>query len=321
MIELYRICAAMVLALAATVASAQPYPNKPVRVVIPYSPGGGADAAARLVANHLAQALGQSFLVDAKPGGNTLIGTELVARAPADGYTLLITGGSTMSLQPLVFPGKLPYDPLGDFAPVGMISKFPFFLVTSTSLPYKSLSELIAAAKAGPISYATNGTGSIGHVGTEMLAHAAGVQMTHVPYKGFAPALPDVVTGRVTMVMADLAPINPMLRAGSIRPLAVTSRERSAFLPEVPTIAELGYPGYELEVWFALYAPAKTPPEIVARLSDELRKYLSTPAAKEAFGNLGHDPDPSGPDAVRKRIVSEQKSFEPAVRAAKLKPE
>ncbi|HVL57506.1 MAG TPA: tripartite tricarboxylate transporter substrate binding protein, partial [Burkholderiaceae bacterium] len=269
MIRIARVAVAAMLAVGATAAAAQAYPAKPVRVVIPYSPGGGADAAARLVANHLSQALGQSFVIDSKPGGNTLIGTEFVARSAPDGYTLLITGGSTMSLQPLVFPGKLPYDPLNDFAPVGMISTFPFFLVTSSSLPYKSLRELIDAAKKEQLSYASNGTGSIGHVGTEMLSHAAGVQMTHVPYKGFAPALPDVVTGRVSMVMADLAPLNPMLRAGSVRPLAVTSPKRSAFLPDVPTIAESGFPGYQLEVWFALYAPAKTPPEIVQRLSAE----------------------------------------------------
>jgi tripartite-type tricarboxylate transporter receptor subunit TctC len=314
---------ALLAAVNALAQGGSAWPAKPVRVIIPYPPGGGAEAAARFLANHFTQAFGQPFLIDNRPGGNTVIGAEAAAKAPADGYTLFITGGSTMSLQPFVFAGKLPYDPLADFAPVGMVSRFPFFLVVPASLPAKTLAEFTAYAKTRPgaLSYASNGSGSIAHLGMEMLRRSAGLELVHVPYKGFAPALPDLLSGRVAVMLADLAPIGAQLKAGSLRALGATSRERSEFLPEVPTIAEQGFPGYEIDVWFALYAPAKTPGEIVARLNAEARRYLSSPDAKDAYGKVGHEAAPSAPEAVRARIVEEQKLFAKAVRDAELKPE
>ena len=312
----------LLLAVAGS-AFAQAWPNKPVRVIIPYPPGGGAEAAARFLANHFTQAFGQPFVIDNRPGGNTVIGAEAAAKAAPDGYTLFITGGSTMSVQPYVFAGKLPYDPLGDFAPVSMVSRFPFFLVVPASLPAKSLAELVALVKAKPgqLSYASNGSGSIAHLGMEMLKLGTGMDLLHVPYKGFAPALPDLLSGRVTVMMADLAPIGAQLKAGNLRVLGATSRERTAFMPEAPTIAELGLPGYEIDVWFALYAPTKTPADIVARLNAEARKYLGSAEAKEAYGKVGHEPAPSTPEAVRARIASEQKVFAKAVKEAGVKPE
>jgi len=304
-------------------AQTQAWPAKPVRVIIPYPPGGGAEAAARFLANHFTQAFGQSFVIDNRPGGNTVIGTEAVAKAPADGYTLLVTGGSTMSVQPLVFAGKLPYDPLGDFAPVTMVSHFPFFLVVPSSMQVNSLAELVAYVKARPgaISYASNGSGTMAHLGMEMLKNATGMDLLHVPYKGFGPALPDLLSGRVGVMMADLAPVGQQIRAGSLKALAATSAQRSAFMPEVPTVAELGNPGYEIDVWFGLFAPAKTPPDIVARLNAEARKYLESPEAKEAYGKVGHDPVYSSPETVRARIAQEQKAFAAAVKNAGLKAE
>jgi tripartite-type tricarboxylate transporter receptor subunit TctC len=314
---------AILLLAAAGSAVAQAWPAKAVRVIIPYPPGGGAEAAARFLANHLTQAFGQSFVIDNRPGGNTVIGAEAAARSPADGYTLFLTGGSTMSVQPFVFAGKLPYDPLADFAPVSMVSRFPFFLVVPAALPAQSLAELVALVKGKPgqLSYASNGSGSIAHLGMEMLKLATGMDLLHVPYKGFAPALPDLLSGRVAVMMADLAPIGAQLKAGSLRALGVTSRERSGFMPEVPTIAELGNPGYEIDVWFALYAPAKTPADILARLNAETRKYLMSAEAKEAYGKVGHEPAPSSPEEVRARIFVEQKAFAKAVKDANLKPE
>lgn len=318
--QLIRFVIAAALGAASALAWSQTYPTKPVRIVIPYAAGGGVDAAARLVAQHLSSAFGQTFVVDAKPGGATVIGTDAVARATADGYTLLLTGGSTMSLLPLVHPTKLPFDPLTDFAPIGMVSRLPFFLVTSSKLPYKSVKDIMADAKTKPgqLAFASNGVGSTGHVGMEMLVHSAGVKMIHVPYPGFAPALSDVVTGRVAMTMGDLAPLKGQIDAGTVKALAVGSGARSRFLPDVPTLAEAGYPGNEFEIWLALFAPAKTSPEIVAKLGAELQKYLATPEAKEAFAKLGHESDASDGAAVRKRVATEQKSFAVGAEAAGL---
>lgn len=305
------------LALACSAAFAQDYPTRPIRIVIPYAAGGGVDAVARIVAQQLSSALGQNVVVEAKPGGSTVIGADLVAKAPPDGYTLLLTGGSTMSLLPSTHPTRLPFDPLTDFEPVGMVSRLPFFLVTSSKEPYKSVKELMQAArdKAGALPYASNGNGSMGHVGTEILLQAAGVKMIHVPYQGFAPALSDLLTGRVSMVMADMGAIGGQLAAGTLRPLAVASAQRARFLPDVPTLAEAGYPNTDFEIWLALYAPAKTPKEVIARLGNELGKFLATPAARDAFAKIGNEPDAGSGEVVRARIASEQKSFAPAAKA------
>lgn len=315
------IFAAAVLACAG--AQAQAYPSKPVRVVIPYTPGGGSDAAARLLANHLAQAFNQSFVIESRPGGNTVIGTDAVARSAADGYTLLFTGGSTMSIQPFMFSGKPPFDALGDFAPVGMVSRFPFFLVVPSSLPVNSLQELVAMAKASPgrLSYGSNGSGSIGHLGTEMIRQRFGMDLIHVPYKGFAPAVPDLLSGRITMMLADVAPIGQQVRAGALKVLAVTSRERSRYWPQVPTVAEQGISDFELDVWFALYAPARTSEDIIRSLNAAMRKYLGSPEANEAYAKIGMDTAPSAPEEVRARIIAEQKVFSKAVKEANLKVE
>ncbi len=299
---------------------AQDWPAKPVRIVVPYPAGGGVDAAARLVAQHLSTVLGQSVLVEPKPGGGTVIGAEMVSRAAPDGYTFLLTGGSTMSLLPHTHPGKLPFDPLQDFAPVSMVSRLPFFLITSPANNYSTLKDLVADAKSKPgrLPYASNGVGSMGHVGTAMLTQSAGVNMIHVPYQGFPPAISDLVTGRVVMVMADLAPVKGQIQAGTLRALAVASNQRSRFMPDVPTLAEAGFPGNEFEIWLALYAPAKTPNAIVTRLSQEMKKYLDMPSTKEAFSKLGHESDSAGPEVVRQRIESELKAMLPVVKSAGL---
>ena len=299
---------------------AQTYPAKTVRIVIPYPPGGGAEAAARLLSLHLTQALGQPFVIDPKPGGNTLIGTEAVAKAPGDGYTLLFTGGSTMSVQPFVFAGKLPYDPLNDFAPVSMVSRFPFFVVVPESLGAKSLAEFVAIAKAKPgqVAYASNGTGALAHLGIEMFSRGTGIEMLHVPYKGFGPALPDLLSGRVSMMMADWVVVAPHVKEGKLRALAVTSRGRWNSAPEVPTVAELGIPGYAVDVWFALYAPKSTPADVVARLNAETRKYLASPEAKAAYDKLGHEAYGSTGEEVTALVRAEHEKYSVAVREAKI---
>src|SRR5271170_1743831 len=323
MLSVNRRLAALLLLVLAGPAFGQAWPGKPVRVVIPYPPGGGAEAAARFLANDFSQAFGQPFLIDNRPGGNTVIGAEAVAKAAPDGYTLLLTGGSTMSVQPLVFAGKLPFDPLGDFAPVTMVSHFPFFVVVPATVPANTLAELIVYVKARPgqLSYASNGSGTMAHLGMEMLKQSTGMDLLHVPYKGFAPAMPDLLSGRITVMMADLAPVGSQVKAGALRVLAATSPQRSSFLPDVPTVAELGNPGYEIDVWFGLFAPARTPPEIVARLNAEARRYLGSAEAKDAYGKVGHEAISSTPEAVRARIAAEQKMFAKAVKDANLKPE
>lgn len=310
----------LVLGVVPLVAWAQEWPSKSVRIVVPYPAGGGVDAAARLVSQHLSTVLGQSVVTDPKPGGGTVIGTEFVARAAPDGYTLLLTGGSTMSLLPLTHPGKLPFDPLADFVPVGMVSKMPFFLITSTQQGHAQLKDLMGEAKSKPgrIPFASNGMGSMGHVGMAMLLQKAGVDMIHVPYQGFPPAIADLVTGRVSLVMADLAPVKGQLQAGTLKAWAVASAGRSKFMPDVPTLSELGYGGVEFDIWLALYAPAKTPPAVIQRLSQELSKWLDLPTTREEFGKLGHESEFAGSAAVRKRIESEQQSLLPVVKAAGL---
>ncbi len=275
--------AALAAAMATAAVQAQAYPSKPVRIIIPYTPGGGTEAAGRLLANHLTQVLNQSFVLESRPGGNTVIGTVAVAKSAPDGYTVLFTGGSTMSIQPFMY-AKPPFDALADFAPVGMVSRFPFYLAVANSLPAGSLQDLVAMAKASPgkLSYGSNGSGSIGHLGTEMILRAFGIEMIHVPYKGFAPAVPDLLSGRITMMLADVAPIGEQVRAGALKVLAVTSTERSSYWPQVPTVAEQGIPGYQLDVWFALYAPAKTSDDVIRTLNTAMRGYLASAEAKEA---------------------------------------
>ena len=313
-------------ALAAAPAHAQSpapaWPDKPIRLIIPYAAGGGADSAARLIATQLGKALGQTVIVESRPGGNTTIAGIAVARAPADGYTLLMTGGSTMSVLPLI-NDKMAFDPVADLVPLGMVSRFPFIVVVSSTLNVKTLAEVLALARARPgeLPYASNGSGGMVHLGTELMAYSAGVKLNHVPYKGFAPALPDVITGRTPLMMADWAPISAQIKSGSLKALAVTSAQRWATLPDVPTLAEQGFPGYDMEIWFGLYAPARTPAAVVKRINDEMRKWLTSAEARDAFAAIGHDPAPSTPDEVRQRIAAEQKLFGPAIKAANIKAE
>ena len=320
--RLRRTIAVLACALLAAPLQAQTYPDRPVRIVIPFPAGGGADAAARLIAGQLSKELGQTFIVDSRPGGNTTIAAGAVARAPADGYTLLMTGGSTMSLLPLV-ADKLPFDPSGDFAPIGMVSRFPYVVAASSQFGASTLADVLARARAKPgeVAYASNGIGGITHLGMEWLAHDAGVKLLHVPYKGFAPAVTDVVGGRTPLIMADWAPIAGSVQSGAIKVLGVTSARRSPLMPDVPTLAEQGFPVYDLDIWFGLYAPAGTPPDVLARLGDTMRQWLASAPAREAFARIGHEPAPSTPADVRARIAAERKAFAVIVKAASIKAE
>ncbi len=310
--------------MCAGVAHAQsPWPNRPVRVIIPFPPGAGAENAARLVSNHWSKVFGQGFVIEAKPGGNTMIGAEAAAKSAPDGYTLFLCAASTMVVTPALLGAKAPINAQRDFTPVGLVSRLPFFIVVPASVPVSSIQELVALSrsKAGTVTYASNGNGTAGHLGWEILKRQLGVDITHIPYKGYAQALPDLLGGRVTTMMADLVVVGPTIKEGRLRALAATSLERSKFLPSLPTMVELGFPGYEVTVWFGVFAPAGTPPDILAKLNGEMRKYLATAEAREAYEKLGHEAAPSSPEELRALMASDAEKYGKLIREANLKLE
>ena len=299
---------------------AQSWPQRPVRILIPFPPGAGAENAARLVANHLSTALGQSFVVEARPGGNTMIGAEAAAKSPADGYTLFLCAASTMVVTPTLMGTKAPINAERDFVPVGLVSRLPFFVVVPNTSPVTSVAELFAAARAKPgsMSYATNGNGTAAHLGFEILKRQQNVDLVHIPYKGYSQALPDMLGARVSTMMADLVVVGPAIKDGRLRVLAATSLERSRFMPNVPSMQELGFPGFEVTVWFAMFAPRGTPPEIVSRLNNEMRRYLSTAEARDAYDRLGHEASPSTPEQLLALMRADAERYGRVIRDAKI---
>jgi tripartite-type tricarboxylate transporter receptor subunit TctC len=266
-------------------AEAETYPQHPIRLVVPFAPGGSTDVMARLVAHELSAVLGQTVLVDNRAGGATNIGADLVAKAPADGYTLLM-GTTTQAINTSLFE-KLPYDLEKDFSPVAGIASSPSVLVVNPGVPVHSVAELVARAKAEPgtLAYASSGNGSTAHLAGELFKTSTGVELLHVPYKGAGPALADVVSGQVQMMFGFTAGALPFIKSGQLRPLAVTSRARLPDWPDMPTMEEAGISGYEVSVWYGVLAPAGTPREIVDRLAAETTKAVKGLDAKfEEFG-------------------------------------
>jgi tripartite-type tricarboxylate transporter receptor subunit TctC len=272
-------------ALCATLAigvPAQTFPSKPIRVVVPFPAGGTTDVLARAAAQKLTETLGQPTVVDNRPGAGGNIGAELVAKSPPDGYTLLMGTVGTHAINPGLYP-KLPYDHVHDFAPVILVAGVPNVLVINPALPVNTVQELIAYARANPgkLNFASSGNGTSIHLSAELFKTMAGVQMTHVPYKGSAPALQDLVGGQVQLMFDNLPSSLALIKAGKLKALAVTSSGRAAALPDVPTVAESGLPGFEASSWFGLLAPAGTPPPVIATLNGEIAKWLATPEARE----------------------------------------
>lgn len=255
------------------------YPQKPIHLVVPWAPGGFTDALARLVAEQMGRVLGQPMVVENRPGANGILGTEFVARSAPDGYTLLIATAETHAINPSIYT-KLRYDPVADFAPVGSIASVPLFLVTNVDLAEKTFPALMSAARKAPgrFKYASWGTGSTGHLAFELLNAPAGIDMIHIPYKGLGPALTDVIAGRVDMTFATILSSEQFVKSDRLRPLAVTSPKRSALVPTVPTMSELGYPGYDVALWYGIVSPGNTPPALVARLNAALREAVKEPA-------------------------------------------
>ncbi|MGZ5036368.1 MAG: tripartite tricarboxylate transporter substrate binding protein [Usitatibacter sp.] len=307
--------------LYAGMTSAQGYPSKPIKIVVPYPPGGFNDTLGRTLAAKFTEDWGQPAIVENKPGANTLIGSDFVAKSAPDGYTLLVVAFPFAVTPSLI--KAMPYDTVKDFAPVALAAQSPNLLVVNPSLPVKTVAELVAMAKAKPdsLSYASTGNGSSNHISMELFKSLAGVKIVHIPYKGSAPAVTDLLGGQVH-VMFDNAPnVLPQVKAGRLRALAQTGASRSAVAPDIPTVAEAGVPGYELTVWFGLVAPAGTPREVVGKLNAEVLKILAMPDVRERFLAQGVEPLGSTPEEFRDHIRAQMAKWGKVVRDAGVQAE
>lgn len=290
---------AIILGLASIVASAQNYPVKPIRLIVPYPPGGPTDLVGRSLGQKLTEAWGQQVVVENRAGAASAIGTEVAARAAADGYTLLLGTSAGFCINPAL-GGKLPYDPERDFAPISRLVINPQILVVHPSLPVHTLTALIALAKSRPgqINYASVGNASPQHLGMEMLKSMTGIDMLHVPYKGTAPAVTDILAGHVSLMFNSMPSVLPQVRSGKLRGIGVGSARRSPAAPEIPTVAESGVPGFEYVTWYGLYAPANTPRELINRLHAQVVKILAEPETSQRFASQGAEPSSSTPDQL-----------------------
>jgi tripartite-type tricarboxylate transporter receptor subunit TctC len=310
---------AAIALVATTPAAAQgaSYPTKPVRLVVPFPAGGTTDILARAVAQKLSETWGQQVIVDNRPGAGGNIGSELVAKAPPDGYTLLMGTVGTHAINPSLY-AKMPYNHVKDFTPVILVAGVPNVLVVNPSLPVNSVQELIAYGKANPnkLNFASSGNGTSIHLSGELFKTMTGVQMTHVPYKGSAPALTDLIGGQVQLMFDNPPSSLQFIKAGKLRALAVTSLARSQALPDVPTLAESGLPGFEASSWFGVLAPAGTPADIVAKLNGAVAAWLASPAAKEHLAAQGAIAAGGSPDAFVKHIADESAKWAKVVKAS-----
>ncbi|MGZ5233294.1 MAG: tripartite tricarboxylate transporter substrate binding protein, partial [Burkholderiales bacterium] len=286
-------------------AYAQNYPDRPVRLVIPYAPGGTSDILARLIAAPLWNVMGQPVVADNRPGAGSNIGAEIVAKAPPDGYTLLIATPALAS-NPALY-GKVNYDPVASFEPVTLLTEIPIVLVVHPSMPTKSVRELIVLAKAQPgkLNFGSSGNGGIGHLVGELFKSSTGVNMVHVPYKGNGPALVDLMSGVLNLTFSDIAGAAPYIKSGKMRPLAITSARRSAMLPELPTMVEAGVPGFQASSWFAVFSTAQTPKAVVNKLNSDMIKVIRTPDVRDRLTGLGFDVVGSKPEELAVFLKSE----------------
>lgn len=311
------IVAALMLAVSAA-AFAQAYPNRPVRLIVPFAPGGGNDIAGRIIAESLTQALGQSVVVENRAGAGSLVGVELASKATPDGYTLLLANVA-LGFNAALYK-KLPYDAIRDFAPITLLAEQPNILVAHTSLPAQTLKEFIALARAqrGKLTYGSAGLGSGTHLAMELLLHANGLELVHVPYKGTGPALTAVLGNEVSTFLSTFASALPHVKAGRLRTFGVTSTKRAPTLPEVPTIAEAGMPGYEFTTWYGILVPAGTPRAVIQKLHSTTVGLLNTPELKQRYAAIGMDATPSAPGDLAAKIKSEIEKWGKVVRAAKI---
>jgi len=318
-----RILLSVLLCLSCFASHAQGWPTKPVRIVVAYPPGGGIDVMARQIGEKLTPVWGQPVVVENKPGANTILATDLVAKSPADGHTILMTTDATFSINPHLY-SKLPFDTQRDFIPVTMLVLLQQLLVAHPALPANTLPELISLAKAKPgsINYASYGSGSQPHLSGEMLKYKAGIDLVHVPYKGISLAVPAVMAGEVQLTFAGIATSMPQLKAGRIKPIAIGGSKRSALLPEVPTFAELGYPEVETHAWFGFFLPAGSPKEAVSRIHLDVKRVLDDPEFRQKqLIDKGYDVVGSSPDEFAAYIRKDSESRGRAVKISGAKAE
>lgn len=322
----WRVCGLMIGLAAMTGAQAQApvgaYPNRPVRLVVPYAPGGNIDITGRIIGPAMSEALGVSFLVDNRAGAGGAIGSELVAKAPPDGHTLLVAStGSTTGLAALY--ANLPYDPVRDFAPIGLVSNVPIVVVVSPALPARSIKELIALARSKPghVTYGSGGTGTTNHLAAALFEVSTGVKLTHVPYKGMGPATVDIIGGQIAAGFDQLSAAIAFIKSGKTRALALAAPTRSKTLPDLPTLAESGVTGADASTFTGILAPAKTPSETVAKLSAALLKSLKSDAVRERFDTLGAEVWPSTPAELGQFIKDDLAKWTKVVKTAGIKVE
>ena len=298
---------AALTALAVSQAFAQSYPSKPIRLIVPFAAGGGNDNIARLVGKRLSDSVGQPLVIDNRPGAGGVVGAELAAKSPPDGYTLFLGGVGSHALNPNLIE-RLPYDPIRDFAPVALLAEAPLVLVVHPSVPARDLAEFIAYARKNPgkLNFASNGNGSSSQLAAVMFDSMAGVDMVHVPYKGLAPALADLLSGQVQLMFSSIVAILPHIKSGRLRALAVTGTKRLPLLPDLPTVAERGFPGYEASSWYGILAPAGTPREIVTKLNAEFTKALEQPEVSRTLRAEGAEPIGGSPEQFAAFIRAEK---------------
>jgi tripartite-type tricarboxylate transporter receptor subunit TctC len=316
-------CGGALAALAGHNAVAQAvYPNRAIKIIVPYPAGGTTDFLGRLIAERLKAGLGATVIVENKAGAATSLGAEQVARSPADGYTLLLATSTTLAINKTLYK-KLPYDPVKDFAPVALVAAVPFALIVNPSIPAATLSEFVAYAKSKPgLAYGSAGNGSPQHLAAEMLKSAAGIDIRHVPYRGSGPALLDVTAGHIPFMIVDLQPALKTIREGKVRALGVTTQQRVAAAPDIPTLAESGLAGFELAAWQGLVAPAGTPRPIIDELVKQIDKLLADPATRERLASVALEPvTGSKPETFASYIKTEGDRWEAILRNAGVKPE
>jgi tripartite-type tricarboxylate transporter receptor subunit TctC len=304
--------------LIALTAGAQSYPSKPIRYIVPYPPGAFNDTLARTLAAELPKYLGQPVIVENRPGGNTIIGTDMAAKSPADGYTLF---GAALPFAVVQSLYKTPFDVTKDFAPITLAGVTPNLLVANPNVPFNDVKGLIAYAKANPgkLNYASTGNGSSNHLSFELFKSMTGTFVTHIPYKGSAPAVTDLIAGQVDVMFDNTPNVLPQVKAGKLKALGVSSKTRTPLAPEIPTVDEAGVPGYDVGVWFGVLTAAGTPPEIVNRLNAEMVKILTSPAIKERFGKQGVEVVASSPAQFSAHLKSEVARWKKVVDDAHIK--